>query len=400
MRLRQLSQTQEKKVCFCDIFHIQKHITFVSMKDLYSFYYLVTVVYTVVFTTLGIVLLLARVPREGELRNYISARRYFSLAFLFLGFFGLVELLVGLPLFVRASGYSYKEIYPMIAVSMIHAWLNGYAYLLMLNPPLYIRRKVLLFGRYGIPAILFSGALALLLPSFVSRYFIWLLDGVYVGAIGWMFFLCRKVYNQNVSALANYYDQPTHIGWMNGVINISLVLVFFNVMQYHIPIICIPLRIANTLFYIYFFIRIIDYIPLFLSIERVKVSMQHTNQSQTEKSFKTIRYPNNMGALVARWVEKCSFCEENLTITDVAKQMNTNRNYLSAYLNHCLGVTYSQWLNTLRIEHAKFLICKNRDKNLGEISVMIGIPEPYNFSRWFKLVTGMSPQQWMDELDN
>lgn len=370
------------------------------MKELYAYYYLITVVYTTVFMAFGVVLLLGHVPRQAELKNYISGRRYFSGAFLFLGIWGIIEQATWSPVFGRADSYTYNEVYVMAAVSAIHAWFNGYAYLLMLNPSSENRRKVLLFGRFGLPAILLALLSITLLPPSVSRYFIWVLDMIYIAEISWIFSLCRKTYHINVMAIENYYDEPARIGWMNNVINLTLILAFFNVVQYHFPFVGIPLRIANTLFYIYFFMRIIDYIPAFLSIEKVTpLSYDETPaEKPNDKAPKTPRYyPNNLPNIIATWVASQRFCEENLNINDVAKQMNTNRSYLSAYLNQHLDITYSQWLNTLRVEHAKELFMAYPYKNIAEIGVLVGISEPYNFSRWFKQVTGMSPQQWMEE---
>lgn len=373
------------------------------MKELLSAYYPITVVYTTVFLTLGTVLLFGKVPRLERLQNYLSGKRYFTASFLFLGIFGVIELLTA-PL-TRMSGthYTYNDIFGMAAVSMIHAWLNGYAYLLMLSPAPRTRHRVLWFGRAGLPVII----LAILLPTFLapatSQHFVWLVDLIYTAEVVWIFMLCRREYDINVKAMDNYYDEPERLGWMNGVIICTLVLAFFNLLQYHVLPVGIPLRIANTLFYIYFFIRILDYIPTFLSIEEVtpldaEEKGRTTNAKSGETQKKQYYYPDNIPTVVAKWTEKKQFCRENLTITDVAGQMNTNRNYLSAYLNHSLGLTYSQWLNTLRVEYAEELFRENPGKNISEVGNLVGIPEVYNFSRRFKQVTGKSPQKWLKTL--
>lgn len=40
----------------------------------------------------------------------------------------------------------------------------------------------------------------------------------------------------------------------------------------------------------------------------------------------------------------------------MATQIGTNHNYLSKYLNECLGITFQMWLNTLRIEESKQIL--------------------------------------------
>ena len=78
------------------------------------------------------------------------------------------------------------------------------------------------------------------------------------------------------------------------------------------------------------------------------------------------------------------------SIKEVASQIGTNHNYLSQYLNNSLGTTFQLWLNTLRIEENKTILT-SEDISIEEVGIRVGIPESYNFSRWFKVVTGTTP---------
>ena len=367
---------------------------FATVKDLYPHYYFITICYTTVFLISGLLLLLGRVPLIKELHNYRRGRRFFSMAYLLLGFFGVLELLFWNPKIQQLGGYTYADVFPMAAVSMLHAWLNGYGYLLMLNPSRETRHKVFRMGIRGLPLVFAAGALVLWLAPEVNQYGIWALNGVYILEISWMFWLCRREYLINVKALHNYYDEPERLGWMNGIIYLTLILAFFNMIQYSVPVIGVGLRALNTVCYVYFAMRVMDYIPAFMSIG--KATPPTTEEMEAPSPERLPFYPETMPEIVAKWVAKERFCETNLNITDVARQMNTNRNYLSAYLNHALGITFSQWLNVLRVEHAKTLFEAHPDKNVSEIGMMVGIPEVYNFSRRFKRVTDISPQKWIE----
>ena len=70
------------------------------------------------------------------------------------------------------------------------------------------------------------------------------------------------------------------------------------------------------------------------------------------------------------------------------------RNYLSFYFNHVLGSNFHQWLYTLRIEEAKQIILHNPGVKISEVASAVGIPVIYNFSRWFKSITGMTAVTW------
>ena len=91
------------------------------------------------------------------------------------------------------------------------------------------------------------------------------------------------------------------------------------------------------------------------------------------------------------WVLTKAYCRPDLNIKDVASEIGTNQNYLSVYLNTHLNMTFQTWLNTLRIEESKKILLMPEKKSLEAVGIEVGIPESYNFSRWFKNITGMTP---------
>ena len=94
------------------------------------------------------------------------------------------------------------------------------------------------------------------------------------------------------------------------------------------------------------------------------------------------------------WVAEKKFCRPELTIKKVAEEIGTNYNYLSAHLNRNLGMNFQAWLNTLRVNEGKFLLLSEPRLSIEEIGTMVGFTQNYNFSKWFKLVTGMTPFQY------
>ena len=94
------------------------------------------------------------------------------------------------------------------------------------------------------------------------------------------------------------------------------------------------------------------------------------------------------------WIDRKQFCRSGVSIKSVAKEIGINNNYLSKYLNNVLGITFHQWLHNLRIEEAKVLMKENPKIKLYEVAKAVGIPEEYNFSRWFKIITGMTANEW------
>lgn len=99
---------------------------------------------------------------------------------------------------------------------------------------------------------------------------------------------------------------------------------------------------------------------------------------------------------IERWITEKRYCACDLSIKDVAMQIGTNHTYLSMYLNEILNVTFQVWLNTLRIEESKRILT-SENITIEEVGVKVGIPQSYNFSRWFKIVTGTTPFRYRKE---
>ena len=63
-----------------------------------------------------------------------------------------------------------------------------------------------------------------------------------------------------------------------------------------------------------------------------------------------------------------------------------------------LGTNFQQWLHTLRIEEAKHIMAEDPKIKLYTVANSVGIPKVYNFSRWFKIITGVNALAWRNEL--
>ena len=87
-------------------------------------------------------------------------------------------------------------------------------------------------------------------------------------------------------------------------------------------------------------------------------------------------------AVLGEWTARKLYCVPGVSIKSLSTQIGINSNYLSFYFNHVLGSNFHQWLYTLRIEEAKQIILHNP-----------GVK--YNFSRWFKSITGMTAVTWL-----
>ena len=70
-----------------------------------------------------------------------------------------------------------------------------------------------------------------------------------------------------------------------------------------------------------------------------------------------------------------------------------NPSYFSSIFKKEVGVSFSNYLNKIRIEQSKLLL-KNTDSSIVEIALEVGFEDQSYFSKVFKNLTKMTPKQY------
>ncbi len=85
---------------------------------------------------------------------------------------------------------------------------------------------------------------------------------------------------------------------------------------------------------------------------------------------------------------------------ELARELQTNTRYLSAVINSRFGTNYSCLLNEYRIKDALHLLVDKRyaDKNVEEISAMVGFANRQSFYAAFYKNTGETPNGYRKRL--
>ena len=80
---------------------------------------------------------------------------------------------------------------------------------------------------------------------------------------------------------------------------------------------------------------------------------------------------------------------------DLARELKTNTRYLSAVINSRFNMNYSCLLNEYRIKEAVHLLVDKRyvDKNIEEISTMVGFANRQSFYAAFYKNVGITPRE-------
>jgi AraC-like DNA-binding protein len=107
------------------------------------------------------------------------------------------------------------------------------------------------------------------------------------------------------------------------------------------------------------------------SINQKKIKAQLLNLFEKEKVFK----------------------QKDLKITDIVSRLNTNRTYISTFINNEYDCSFSTFVNQFRVEEAKeaLLDAENSNLCLEHISVHVGFGSLHTFIRVFKEIEGTTP---------
>jgi AraC family transcriptional activator of pobA len=107
------------------------------------------------------------------------------------------------------------------------------------------------------------------------------------------------------------------------------------------------------------------------------------NKKQDASSILTYKYKNALS----------EFIYSKKTVSEYADYLSVTPNHLLKCVKNTTGKTAHELLDEMRILESKVLL-KQTDKSISEIADAIGKEDPSDFSRFFKLKTGQSPNQY------
>mgnify|MGYP003294212068 CR=1 FL=1 len=87
--------------------------------------------------------------------------------------------------------------------------------------------------------------------------------------------------------------------------------------------------------------------------------------------------------------------QNDISLDDISRYCNISTYYFSKLFKQETGENYVEYLNRIRIEHAKQMMNES-DKSIKEICFSVGFSDPNYFSRAFKKYEGISPTEYKE----
>lgn len=212
-------------------------------------------------------------------------------------------------------------------------------------------------------------------------------------------FLLLKIiiYNNNIKVQSLKKVLP-QINWFKNILLSLLILSFIwvfiaykeiafetdNLTYYY------PLQIGMS-----FMIYWLGHIGIYkygITEERKKIRSYYSTQIYSP----LIHVNNHIKDLEELLVKKQHFLNPTLTLSEVAEELNLSKSHLSRIINNELNISFTDYLNSLRVEKAKEYIDNSEFKKYTIVAIGLeaGFNSKSTFNKAFKKVTGRTPSEY------
>lgn len=344
----------------------------------------------------GVHMLVARTPEKGIFRNFILSRRLMGIAILILAANYMVHLF---------GEMRQKDVNATILMNLstyfLCYWLFSSAMMLLLDSS-YVTRKRFLQHIAMWLAFSILSSFTLLLPS-SENYQTWCIGILAVVLVAYGLLLSIRLiksYYRAIQLFDNTHsdDIGSYVRWLSIFTywaigyGVSCGLLTFLPNEY------VFIWILSSIpFYIYLYCCYQNYLLFYETVENAfseDLKPDEIISTCNDSGDITPSYHEEISERIKDWIDQQGYCIPGITINDLAKQIKTNRTYLSEYIKSTYGKTYRDWVADLRIEYAKRLMHNQPELKNLEISESSGFLSISHFIRTFNDKEGCSPGRW------
>jgi len=160
--------------------------------------------------------------------------------------------------------------------------------------------------------------------------------------------------------------------------------------------------VAATTMNVYIAESFMNYSFVFETVERsfnLSFNQQillKSSQIHNSSDSKTDILTDTQKGLMHIWLSNEEYCNLELTIESVAREIKTNRSYLSKYINETYNSNFSSWINSLRIRKAKQIMLSETTLTIEEIAYKVGFSSSSYFIQIFLRLEGTTPLRWLN----
>lgn len=372
-------------------------------------YTLIAAINIAIFIVLSMMLYVVIIPSKKEFSDYRKSRRILGFAFMMIAVLGIIRLI-----FKPEADKQYMDVCVIILFSLVYNTLIFLSFLYLIEtsrPKRKVVKKTTLWCAIICLILIICGTIFKEMRSLFKIC----ISTIYLASTIYIFTCCIREYDKFTFQMNNIFDVLPDMKWMPGMLWTVFVLCFITTGSFMYRPIFIITGVASSIIYSYLSMKILSFAPANINMARKSIetsddSAQTTvdtlaEETKTEPGKNTepvaqkvetpaIKGYAKIAHLVDKWVDEEKFTRPETSIKEAASEMGTNANYLSGYINRELNTTFAVWLNTLRVEKSKEYLLSDERFSIEECGSKVGYTSVYNYSRWFKQITGDNPSSF------
>src|SRR5574344_213594 len=348
-------------------------------------------------------LLFGRVPEKVS-SGYARARKILGVAFYCFAF----------QIFIQWK-FEFRQWNPSVATALnfscfyLEAFLFGMSFISLLDGKYICRRRVILDLFKYVVLMVFVWTAAIVMNGMMAKIMMWIVaiwfcvDSAHIAIV---FF---RTYHKVVKEVDNYYvdDVMAFVRWLyKSTYGIVIFGLSCTIMAFA-PIWAIGIYMSSgILMFVYIYTSFQNYMMYYgevsNAIEDASAMEKELQEAGGEKGMVDIADSKRtdsileIGEHLHQWKMKKKYLCSGITIESLAKELNTNRVYLSMIVNREGRHTFREWITSLRMEDAKRMLTDNKNMTIAEVAYKCGFSSDSYFVRVFSVSEGMTPAKWRE----
>lgn len=203
-----------------------------------------------------------------------------------------------------------------------------------------------------------------------------------------------KSYRMCVTDIDNYYSDYHVKNYVDWMYKLSVFIIIYG-LSFTFVVYTNAYLISAFSFLGLFLMTyiVVSYNNYLIFVEKIDLSQDGgvtENSKQTAMGNDSLGYAE-IGDKLQEWKNNKGFLREGITIVMLCTELNTNRTYLSSYINNTHHCSFRHFISELRIIEAKKLLQEETSKDIDEIAQLAGFSSTSNFYRTFKSFENETP---------
>lgn len=146
------------------------------------------------------------------------------------------------------------------------------------------------------------------------------------------------------------------------------------------------------------FVYVVSFIAFGFSIHTLEdIADYIENGEKQETTDLTSDQMQKVCEALDAWVADSGYCDSDMTLTMLAKQIKIPRNAISQYIQDQHDCNFRIWLSRIRFDAAKKMLLDHPEFSNDAIALSCGFGSRAQLYNLFRKNTGKSPREWVEE---